>query len=294
MDDTFSPSDKLDIMAFDACLMGMVEVAYEFRNLADYFVASMNYVQLNGWDYEQLFSNMHEDMDESLLTPADLSFHIVDSYRSFITSSLYDSGQTMTAVRLWEMETLKASIDILGTALYNTEDYHHLTDDNSASALEAIRDASYHFYEIDYISISYPYYDLYDLCSRLDESGISSSLSNAAQGVVTSLGSAILWTFGQSNSSFGIPTYAGSGASAPRGLSILFPRGNRRRWDTTENDYVSYYFYDYWYTSYDISGSEDEPGQIDFCTYNSDTVVESWLELLEAWYDPNGENYSSY
>ena len=292
--DTFSSSDKLDIIAFDACLMGMVEVAYEFRSLADYFVASMNYVQLKGWDYERLFSNMHGNMDESLLTPADLSFHVVDSYRSFITSTLYDSGQTMTAVKLWEMEQLKASIDSLATVLNTLEHNHHLTSDNSASPLEEIRDASYHFYESNYLSIYYPYYDLYDLCTGFDESGISSSLSNAAQDVVTSLGSAILWTFGQIDSSFSIPSYAGSGASAPRGLSILFPRGNRRRWDTSEDSYVSYYFYDHWYTSYDISGSEEEPGQIDFCTYDSDTSVESWLELFEAWYDPYGENYSSY
>lgn len=50
----FSSSNKLSLLGFDACLMGMVEVAYEFKDLARYMVASMHTEQGDGWDYEYI------------------------------------------------------------------------------------------------------------------------------------------------------------------------------------------------------------------------------------------------
>ncbi|HQG40743.1 MAG TPA: clostripain-related cysteine peptidase, partial [Spirochaetales bacterium] len=54
----FSSTDKLSVLGFDACLMGMVEVAYEFRNLAKYMVASMHTEQGDGWDYEYILNRI--------------------------------------------------------------------------------------------------------------------------------------------------------------------------------------------------------------------------------------------
>ena len=37
-------------------------------------------------------------------------------------------------------------------------------------------------------------------------------------------------------------------------------------------------------------------GHLDFCTFNNNGSVESWLELLEAWYDPDNTliTYNTY
>jgi len=44
-------SVDLDVIGYDACFMGMVEIAYENRGLADYMVASITTVPGAGWDY---------------------------------------------------------------------------------------------------------------------------------------------------------------------------------------------------------------------------------------------------
>lgn len=41
----------LDVIGFDACLMAMIEVAYEVRDLADYMMASVTGIPFGGWAY---------------------------------------------------------------------------------------------------------------------------------------------------------------------------------------------------------------------------------------------------
>ncbi|KAF2959873.1 clostripain-related cysteine peptidase [Thermotoga sp. 38H-to] len=76
---------KLDILGFDACLMGSLEVIYELRNTAHYIVASSFNEPADGWNYSFL--------DE--ITPDSTQFSvaemIVDSYRDYYSSPAYDS-----------------------------------------------------------------------------------------------------------------------------------------------------------------------------------------------------------
>jgi hypothetical protein len=44
---------NLDIVSMDACQMGMIEVAYEIRNYADYALFSQKDVPLDGWPYDE-------------------------------------------------------------------------------------------------------------------------------------------------------------------------------------------------------------------------------------------------
>ncbi|MCD6551686.1 clostripain-related cysteine peptidase, partial [Thermotoga sp.] len=66
---------KLDILGFDACLMGSLEVIYELRNVANYIVASSFSEPGEGWDYSFLSGIA------SGSTPLDVARMIVDSYR---------------------------------------------------------------------------------------------------------------------------------------------------------------------------------------------------------------------
>ncbi|HBF10801.1 clostripain-related cysteine peptidase [Thermotoga neapolitana] len=75
--------DKLDILGFDACLMGSLEVIYELRNTADYIVASSFNEPAEGWDY----SFLGEIASDS--TPLDVASMIVDSYREYYSSYDY-------------------------------------------------------------------------------------------------------------------------------------------------------------------------------------------------------------
>jgi cysteine peptidase C11 family protein len=56
---TLSPT--ADLIGFDSCLMGTVEVAYAFRHLAKAFVASENKTPSRGWDYSDIVNATKEN-----------------------------------------------------------------------------------------------------------------------------------------------------------------------------------------------------------------------------------------
>ena len=124
LEDNFTTESKLDIIGFDACLMGMAEVAYEFRESADFMVASMHTEQAWGWDYEYIFANMTGARDEENLTPEEFGVLIVESYEKFIADGIpSDSGETLSCTRLSAVAALKSAVDALGIAIY-AEDEH--------------------------------------------------------------------------------------------------------------------------------------------------------------------------
>ncbi|MCF2144575.1 MAG: clostripain-related cysteine peptidase [Candidatus Heimdallarchaeota archaeon] len=58
--------EKIDIIAFDCCLMGMIELAYELRHLCDYFIGSEDLTPWDGFNYEVL---IHTLTSNSSITP---------------------------------------------------------------------------------------------------------------------------------------------------------------------------------------------------------------------------------
>jgi len=50
-DATQATGKKIDVIGFDACLMGMVEVGYELKDYADVMVASQEVIGSGGWPY---------------------------------------------------------------------------------------------------------------------------------------------------------------------------------------------------------------------------------------------------
>lgn len=65
----------IDVVAFDACLMQQIEVAYEIRNAARYMVASAATEPAPGYNWSALLSRLNGST-----SPADLCRTIVDSY----------------------------------------------------------------------------------------------------------------------------------------------------------------------------------------------------------------------
>lgn len=64
----------LDFLIFDSCLMGCVEVAYQFRNVADVFCASPTEVLANGFPYTHIIEPLFTSAD-GVKEVADLYFH---------------------------------------------------------------------------------------------------------------------------------------------------------------------------------------------------------------------------
>jgi hypothetical protein len=55
---------KIDVVGMDACLMAMIEVAAEFSDYSDYFIASQEVIPAAGWPYDRIFSRWEENRSE--------------------------------------------------------------------------------------------------------------------------------------------------------------------------------------------------------------------------------------
>ena len=67
----------IDIIGFDACLMAMIEVAYEVKDLADYMMASVTGIPFGGWAYVPFIENLTRDPGMPL---DELMGYIVEGY----------------------------------------------------------------------------------------------------------------------------------------------------------------------------------------------------------------------
>jgi hypothetical protein len=84
---------KLDVLGFDACLMGMVETGYAMRHLTNYFVASEELEPGVGWKYDDWLQKLESNPG---IDGKDLAKLLVDSYSTYGKNT----AQTMAAVDL--------------------------------------------------------------------------------------------------------------------------------------------------------------------------------------------------
>jgi len=106
---------KLDILAFDACLMQMVEVAYSIRNEVDIMLASEEVEPGEGWAYTE---SMQPIAENPAMSPAEAATVIVDTYdESYNGGSQGNRSTTQSWVRLSEMDNLMNALNSAATAL---------------------------------------------------------------------------------------------------------------------------------------------------------------------------------
>ena len=188
---------NIDIVGMDACLMSMVEVAYQIKDSAQIFVSSEASVPPEGWQYDCV-------LQELVSNPGQSS----QSFASAIVSCYYDqyfaSGNSVTqsAIDLTTMDALASQISSLAQAIIN----------DTSTARAAYRDAgnASQFYTgsgIDYV-------DLKDFVTKLPVYTANSTVTALASQINQSLelgNSIISWT------------YCGDNVDQSRGISIYFP-----------------------------------------------------------------------
>jgi len=106
-------TDTIDLVGFDACLMGMIEVGYQLRNSgAEVMVASEETIPGEGWPYHTLLDDLKND---STATAEAFGTYIVDRYYASVGNDL-----TLSAVALDEYGSLGGLVDTLATTLINS------------------------------------------------------------------------------------------------------------------------------------------------------------------------------
>lgn len=98
-----------DVIGFDACLMGSVEVLYELKDLADYFIAAADEIPATGWDYVFL-------KDVSGSNAVDFCEKAVEQWRHY-----YRDDSSEALLNAWNSEELSNAVGSLADKLRSTQ-----------------------------------------------------------------------------------------------------------------------------------------------------------------------------
>jgi hypothetical protein len=200
-----------DVIAFDACLMAMVEVAYQIRGYGDYMVASEEEGYVGAWNYQAVLRDL---VNNPQMSGRELAIDAVQKYSQSPVLQGVTSG-TDSAIDLSQMNNVASAVSNFATLL--TNDLR--TYKNQVRTARSQTD-SYYFTKEYYV-------DLYDFASLIQNSGISDvNLKSASVKVMNAVKTAVIFE------------WHGTLHSHSHGLSIYF--------DTSALSYVkitSFYGY---------------------------------------------------
>ena len=186
----------VDIVGFDACLMAMLEVGYQYRNGADVMVSSEASELLDGWEYQNFLDKLIADptMDAEALAG-----HIIDAFQARYD---YSGDSTLSSVDLTRIVNPST-----GLVAYLNQFAAWMADSATAGDWDAVQAASGQARRWDQPACI----DLGDFISRVSQASISTELSAITNSLLTSLDSVVL------------QNYCGTYASST-GLSIYLPQ----------------------------------------------------------------------
>ncbi len=204
-----------DIINFDACLMGMYEVMYEFKGLASYFVASEELEPGDGDPYDTILADL---VGNPNMTGAELAAAIVNRYNAFYIADNAANGNrnatTKSAVDMSKAAAVDAAVLALGAAL--------AADANSSSAVASAQSSA--------IAYGYPAnHDLYALADSLSASPVlGTAAKSAAADVKTAVTAAVI-----ANKTTDSDTQT---MSSSKGIAIYMPKTT----ETTNAELAAY------------------------------------------------------
>ncbi len=222
---------RIDVLFLDACLMGMIENAYEVRAYADYLVAGENllFAEL---PYENYLA---KGGLTDTTTPHDLALRIVDRY-NYGTSAAFNPF-TMAALDLRQLrddvtDNLAASVDTLAEHLLAALPTAPSADDPLVLALTQIYSQSQKFDYDSSLSIDphEGYVDLVDFAQRLRD-----STDPAVPSAAREAAAAVAYTATESSTPVVVSSRAVSGTynaqswsfAGAHGISIFLPLGEQ-------------------------------------------------------------------
>jgi len=106
---------NIDILAYDACLEAMIEVAYEYNALGmetDYLVACENYVPLYGYPYDVILDSMTMNPD---ILALELAILIADEYVRYYEPRAHFNGGVMATLSVIDLSTVDEAVAKLST-----------------------------------------------------------------------------------------------------------------------------------------------------------------------------------
>ncbi len=196
---------RLNVLGMDACLMSMVEVAYQIREYADYMVSSQEVELADGWPYEKILGEL---VGKPQMSGLDLSRLIVGQFGRHYNDRRGGSIATQSVIDLRALPHTVLKIKALAEVahdLYPREVYTELAFTRARTDVRRFRE----------FGKDYP--DLRHLIELVkSEYGGKSNMADLAGDLAEHL----------SPDSAGCPikaNYAGPGRPNANGMSIYFP-----------------------------------------------------------------------
>ena len=186
---------KIDLMYFDACVMGTIEVDYEIKDLASYLVSS----EATGWGGETRWDLIFNQLvSNPSISPASLGI---------LTAQVYFNSYSGLKRTIAVKDLSK--IDTIANDIYYFAQYLRDCINASASAIMYWRNQTTSF--APYSNYPEVYIDLYQYANYIANNTSYSNLQNAALNLMNNITSSTLYC-------------AYSGYSSARGYSIWFPQ----------------------------------------------------------------------
>ena len=209
---------KLDILGFDSCVMGMFEVGYQFNSVAKTMVASEGSVPNAGWTYAKIFGSLASQPDHKPVTEivADFVSEFIKSQDSFTIGGV---SVDMAAWDLSKLSDLNTEFEKLSEKLLEC-----FQDEGSTTYRQMERA----LLQVHWKCQSYMYdqnVDLGDFCellrgeceSLINEVGVNEipileDLRKHCEGVLGELKNAVI-----------LSGFCGGGYQYSNGISLFFP-----------------------------------------------------------------------
>ena len=193
---------KIDVLAFDCCNMGNIEVAYQvsLTNLVSYMVASEETVPGNGFPYDLMLMNL---VNNPAMLPRDFSMAMVDAWGVYYSGQTWASTVNLAAI---DITQLKASVPTIATW---SADMKGLLPGYKSAYATALKN-TYNMWGTHYFT------DLSDFCLTLQTTkGVSDAKLKADAAAVQN-----------AVSSFCIKVWDGKHMTECKGISLYWGTGN--------------------------------------------------------------------
>jgi hypothetical protein len=209
---------RISLLGMDACLMSMVEVAYQLRDCAEVMVGSQEVEPGEGWPYAAILRKLVASPD---MSARELGARIVQEYGTFYMGITRSGGGpiTQSAIDLSTMKNLGVQVGTLAQALTTRYDIDFRVERAIGRTLKRVQRFSG---DRDYI-------DLYDFLRHLEsEYGNSGELKDRIEELRVTLEQS-------ARDTPIIANFAGMALPNAHGLSVYFPnQGCSKYYDDVE------------------------------------------------------------
>ena len=220
--------ERLDVVGFDACLMGQLDVLQTLTPYAAYAVGSEELTPGMGWDYRAILGQL---ADEPAMDGGRLAQQIAANFVDYYTLVEPDDFVTMTAVDL-------AQVDRVTTAVAQLAQTLAVDPAQAAGAVGDARSGAEAYARVFAGEFDrYAAVDLHHFASILAQRSPDEAIQAAAEGVMAAVETAV------------VANEHGSGFKHSGGIAIYFPRQTQfydaayasvttnTAWDSFLNDY---------------------------------------------------------